>query len=632
MDFEQVWNQYIILKENYDRGFISQEEFVFAVNNLVATAPDGKLWMLDPFSASWIEVPLEQRTPDSQKLNTNEPQSLLQLFTILVKGIIINIPRTLLISGAMALVTWIAHTYLIAAVNDGLMFVAQNRTINSIVHLQQTHFPGVNAFWGLLSYFLSSFFHRAISMGPMNWLQSIKNLPENVKSSFFANRIHAQFVLISGVILSLFFMLLARNFMLSFILSLGILLILTARFASLETLVLKTTLLDLQRLIRLRVVREGEEYHSVYLLLLGMSAGFFLVGIFQARILFTFLGLLLVGGLFGYLIYQQKYKFTTMLLIIGGSALFYEMIGSAYCEGASLSQVGGSWIQWWGMQNADVVRWLGVGPAVSSLAGSVLGTIAANLSSIMGSMFKLEAFGAKAESFEYKGEATTLLVNKTVDAARNVIGRTVDAAGNVIEGTVDIAQRTFTPTNIIGIGYEVGYAGLKIAKKPLVVKIAPFYIGFRAIKGGIVSTVERGFGWNTFSGFLRGGAGGLANAADAVIPGFKGLGTKAQLASKAGLNIGGEVTHSLATDGSAAGAVRAGTIGAVQTGIGGLLDEVGAGQKLDALSDAYATGKTKALAEGALISTGSEIATALPEPVADSLTSKDTKPQQDNPS
>ena len=384
LNFEEAGRQYVVLREQFDNNHISREEFVRAVGELVVTGPDGKMWALEPFAATWAEQAPGAGSVSPAPAKTGEPQSLLQLLAFLGKGLLKNLPRMLLIGLLMAVLTWVAHTYIIAKVNDGLMYNAGKVAVNSVVHLQETHFPGVNAFWGLLSYFLTSFFMRAFSMGPQKWLKTAMLLPDNVKQSLSRSKDTGQVVILAGVFAALFIMLLFRNYMLSWVLAIGILLVMTAHFAGMETLLLRTALLDLRRFTRRLIVPQGQEEDGVYLLLLGMCGGFLLAGIFKAGLTFTIIGLLLVAGLYLYLQHQQKAKAALLLVLFGSAFLLREHTVFAWCEGASLSQVGGSWVDWWGMNNADLVRRLGLVPAGFSFVGGLLGSAAVFIQQLPG--------------------------------------------------------------------------------------------------------------------------------------------------------------------------------------------------------------------------------------------------------
>lgn len=151
MNCEEAGRQYVVLRERFDNGLISPEEFVRAVRELVVTAPDGTMWTLDPFAATWVEVAPEAKPgPVSPAASiAKEPQSLIHLLLFLGKALLKNLPRMIMIGLLMAVFTWAAHTYIIAKNNDGLMYNAARVAVNSVVHLQKSYFPGINLFWGL---------------------------------------------------------------------------------------------------------------------------------------------------------------------------------------------------------------------------------------------------------------------------------------------------------------------------------------------------------------------------------------------------------------------------------------------------------------------------------------------------
>ena len=342
MNFEEAGQRYVYLREQFEKRLISQEEFLRAVGELAVTTPDGKVWTLDPFAGLWVEKAPGRETPVSHLPSEGgEPQSLLQLLAILGRGMVKNLPKTIMIGLLMAVFAWAAHTYIIAKINDGLMYNPARIAINSVVHLQRTYFPGVNMFWGVLSYFLTSFLMRALSVGPQNWLKSIQKLPDNIRFSLQQDKTWGQKSLLAGFFLALLIMLIYRNFMLRWVLAVGFLLLLTARFVSLEFLVLKTAFSDLRRFLKREIVPLWMEYDCLYLLLAGLCAGFFLAGLWKARVSLTLVAMVLSAAYFVFMErQQQKPRGAFLLFLTAGGLLLYGKSAFAWCEGASLSQVG----------------------------------------------------------------------------------------------------------------------------------------------------------------------------------------------------------------------------------------------------------------------------------------------------
>ena len=387
MNFEEVGEQYNVLKAQYETGTISAQEFEASVRALVVLAPDGRKWYLDPFAGTWVELEVGKPPSISSKADVKAPETLIQFLSLMIKGLVKSIPRIILIGLLMSLLTWVAHTYIIAKINDGLMYNSAKVALNSVVHLQETHFRGVNAFWGLLAFFISSFFMRALSMGSQKWLNNIIQTPVNIKQSFKKSGNKALAALLIGAFIALFFISVYRNFMLSWVLAFGLLLIMTSHFQGVEITLLKLGFTDLQKLFNRCFVREGEEYDHIYLALLGLAGGFFLAGLLGTNFWVTF-GFAFLSILAFVLLYVTGTpKIAALLALVGGGGALFLLDSTtvyAWCEGASLSQVGGSWIDWWGMNNADLVRRLGIIPALSSFLGGILGSAAAVIPGIPG--------------------------------------------------------------------------------------------------------------------------------------------------------------------------------------------------------------------------------------------------------
>ena len=402
MNFDEASRQYEALKSRLEKNEISEDEFQQLVGQIVADAPDGKKWRIDSQTGNWVEW-VEGKSPPSPVKSAAAPGNMLQLLVFLAKGLRDNVPRLIMVGLLMAVLTWVSHTYLIAKVNDGLMYQESKVFVNSMVHLRETHFPGINAFWGLLAYFLSSFFMRARALGVKTWFKNIKNLPKNIKDTMERNREKSVRILVLGAITALLFSFLYKNFMLSWVLAFGILLIMTAHLASLEILVLRVGLLDIQKLFRRKFVTEGEEYYTIFLFLAGSFAGFILAGIWRTQFFLTLISALLLLALYIYMSTKGFPRMAAFFILVCGGVLSLEVPVFAWCEGASLSQVGGNWFEWWGSRNADVVRRLGLIPAGFSFAGGVLGSAVALLTQSFPSIMDL--FDPSSEESPFAGES-----------------------------------------------------------------------------------------------------------------------------------------------------------------------------------------------------------------------------------
>lgn len=379
MDFDEAGRQYAILKNQLEREDILEHEFLQLVEKIQVVAPDHKTWRIDPQTGNWVEGVKGQTPPFLGKPEEKPPESILQLLFFLAKGLLKNSPRLIMTGLLMAVLTWIAHTYLIAKVNEGLMYQAGKVAVNSVVHLRETHFPGINAFWGLLAYFLSSFFMRARAQGIKNWGKDILGLPKNIKEAVKKNQGKSVRFMVFGAFSALVFIFLYKNFMLGWVLAFGVLLITTAHLSSLEILVLRACLLDLQKLTRRKFVKEGEQYPAIFLFLVGSFVGFVLAGIWRTQFTYTLISALVLLLFYIYISRKGFSRLAALFILSLGGFLLLETPVFAWCEGGSLSQAGGNWLTWWGSRNADVVRRLGLIPAGFSFAGGVLGSSTALL-------------------------------------------------------------------------------------------------------------------------------------------------------------------------------------------------------------------------------------------------------------
>lgn len=394
MSFEEAGLKYAELRQQFEQSTITQQEFERRVSELVVVGPDGVSWRLEPHTGTWIQAGAPQDAiPVKKKKEQKPPETLFQLAVLIFKTLISNLPKTIILALFMAALTWVAHTYLIAKVNNGLMYNAGANVLNAMVNWQRANFPGVEAFWGLLSYFLSNSFGRIFTAGIFNWVKGFLMLPAYITQSFLKIKIKSLHFLFFGIIAALLASYFIKNFMVSWVLALGILLTMTARFQSMEALVLRLMLSDIQRLFRARFLNQEIQSDGIYITLLGLSAGFAIAGFWRTKLTYTFVTFWVFLALFIALLFLLKRKearqVLLFLLVITGGIFLYYLPVLAVCQGGNVSGTGGNWLKWWGMRGADTVRKMGVMPAASSFLGGLLGgasAISSNIASTLGSI------------------------------------------------------------------------------------------------------------------------------------------------------------------------------------------------------------------------------------------------------
>jgi len=116
MNFMEAGRRYVVLRDQLINKLISQEDFVQAVGELVVAGPDGKMWKLEPFAGTWLEMEPVGNPVSSAHVQTGEPQNLLQLIAARAGSLVKNLPRILPIGLPMASFTWAAYTYTIARI------------------------------------------------------------------------------------------------------------------------------------------------------------------------------------------------------------------------------------------------------------------------------------------------------------------------------------------------------------------------------------------------------------------------------------------------------------------------------------------------------------------------------------
>ena len=93
MNFEEVGQRYTVLRTQFENRVISVQEYERAVKELVAVASDGKRWYIDPYTGTWVELETGMPPAASTGKDNEAPKTLLQLFALMLKGLVKSIPR-----------------------------------------------------------------------------------------------------------------------------------------------------------------------------------------------------------------------------------------------------------------------------------------------------------------------------------------------------------------------------------------------------------------------------------------------------------------------------------------------------------------------------------------------------------
>ncbi len=323
MDFNEVNQSYMALRQQLASRAITPEYYQQEVAKLRFMTPDGIWWQIDPATGGWltwngqtwipaaaagqsVQQPTEMETSGTTPTRGGRrsrrpppkqepaPQTLWQLAVLMVRSWLENLPATVVSSIVTAGATWFLHTWLLVGPNNTMLYPTKP-ILTYMIDTMQNPRGGI-AFWAVASYFVTSFFGRLFS-SPIAWAKGIVLFPSWLVRGFRKLRLRALIPFLLGGVVAIVIGLRMRNYMAAWAYAVGFFLVMMALDMSFEHMVLRLALSDLRRYLKLRLAPYGCESDVVFLLFPGLTLGFAVSALLKTPARwaqFTFWGALVV--------------------------------------------------------------------------------------------------------------------------------------------------------------------------------------------------------------------------------------------------------------------------------------------------------------------------------------------------
>jgi hypothetical protein len=298
MDFNEVSRSYKALQQQLASGAITPENYEQEVAKLRFMTPNGAWWQVDPATGGWLTwdgqtwVPADQTGQQPTTMQTGPtvsvpggrrgrrppprqeppPQTLWQLGVLMLKSWVENLPTTIISAIVTGAGAWFIHTWLLIGPNNSVVWTNRFPVLWWVINTVQNPRGGV-VFWGIASYFVSSFLGRLFS-SPIAWAKGIVLSPSWLVRAFRNLKARALVPFLLGGVVAVAIGLSMHNYMAAWAYAAGFLLITMALDMSFEHMALRLALSDLRRYLKVRLAPYGAESDYVFLLFPGLALGF----------------------------------------------------------------------------------------------------------------------------------------------------------------------------------------------------------------------------------------------------------------------------------------------------------------------------------------------------------------------
>ena len=471
MDFKKAIARYKDLQKQLKKKKISQAQFAHEAAKIQLQDSQGNWWQINPDDGSWLTWDGSnwlQGDPNKLKhqpigLPPGGPQSLVQLFVLMFKGIGKNFPKMLLQAVIIGFIIWIVHAYLLVVVNNGFLAKVSSWAVDIIALKVNNHnnVPQAAFFWTMVGWLVSYLiFTRIIGKGPINFIKDIVSTPGWVFRGLkqMGSRNIGIFLIITALGLALNFFI--KNIYISGLIAVSFFLILTSRYEGLMYLIIRLAHSDIQRIFSRN--KQARPFNDAYLiaLLTGIVLSVVIYFLLPYRPYSAYLSAALLLGAGVFLMVKTRSQafsvFFTVYAVI--NILWFLTTGAfARCDtvGGGWDASGGNFASWWANPGRNEALAAGNIPAAGGALGSLLGSLGNAFSSVVSTAGQaVRGTAARvgeglSNAYQSVKETAVYTVDVAVGTVKNIgqdfveAGKTIgEFAGNVWEGAEQVAWDT----------------------------------------------------------------------------------------------------------------------------------------------------------------------------------------------
>ncbi len=376
MNVQSALKNYGKLKKKLYSGKMDERQFKSEVDKLTFKDSKGR-WQKISYEGEVLTWDGSSWQKSRSGANTG-PENLLQLIKLFVK----NLPRSLMGSFkrkfilliAVTLIVWIVHTYLLIGPNGGFA-PGTNKTLDNILALRGRMLSGT-LFWMIVSGLLFGLVSRIQSEGAGNVFGSLKDtiadffrfIISNIKSTGARSLTIFLLGAAAGIVFSLYI----KSTVVMFLLAVSLLFSLSEKGRGLIFLVVKLTLSDLRRVLK---IKKKVDAGGILAFFYGSIIGFVVSGLLYQVGILLWIALIVFAAL---AIFNATRKTPSaaagMFFTVLGATLFYVSLRVFADDGGLAEAPGGNLAGWVGSEGSTKAVTQGLGPAVGSGAATAVAT------------------------------------------------------------------------------------------------------------------------------------------------------------------------------------------------------------------------------------------------------------------
>jgi hypothetical protein len=370
MDIVKAYKEFEKLQHQHKKKKITDEEFKQKINNLTAVSKEGVNWRVDT-EGNWYKYDGNRWiSGDIKKALTPKINNTFQLFIVLIKSFITNIPKLAIRFLILGLITLIIHTYFVIFPNGGFAPSSSSVFLNNILALGN-NVTISTFFWTILTYIITTFLFKLKALGFKKFFSGLVKGPVRALKSLGKKYLSIYSVLTIIVLLINAFIL--KNKILAITISIGAFFGIVTHKYSLGYITLKLMHSDVSRLLKRKDYEFNDKiYDILQLALISGSLFFAFVPNQPISIYIVTVGFLLLA-FSQKLVNLRKTKMASFIIFFLVTFLWFNII-KVFADDGGVAEAGG-FSNWIGSPGSGRAVLIGLPPAIGSAIGGIIGIL-----------------------------------------------------------------------------------------------------------------------------------------------------------------------------------------------------------------------------------------------------------------
>ena len=319
----------------------------------------------------------ENKKPDNSSVKA--PETLLQLFWLMIRNFVLNIPKTVVMQlikmAVIFVIVLLIHTYLVIVKNEGFS-PDQNNKFLPITAFKATYSIAV-IYWTFAAFLLSTLISRIGKDGVLVFLKEIGSSPAWLVKNFRMSGTTGLCRLMASTAFTIVAALFIRNQYLLILYALIVFFSFTSRTKGFFIYLFKLGWSDWQRIFNRKGPKEKLNMGTLSLQVFGIFLGFILAYFIPYKPYgHIAAAILLIAGAVMLTMKKVSPKVVAGFMIVITANFLLSKVGHVFADDGGWKEAGGTLGSWINSPGALPAVGLGLPPAVGGMLGGFLGGLA----------------------------------------------------------------------------------------------------------------------------------------------------------------------------------------------------------------------------------------------------------------